>query len=266
VPTLEHGPSVAPFRPAPARRRVWVDALLDLVFPPFCPVCARRLGAGRRDPLCGSCWQGLDRIVPPCCRVCGLPFIELPAPEGSSPSAARPCGRCQRQPPPFAYARAAVRYGEVARDAVHALKFQGRRTMAQPLGDLIVEMGAGGLPFGPPDLLVPVPLHRRRERERGFNQALLLARRVGEAWGVGVCADALERRVATRPQTELTAEARRANVRGAFALRGSTAVAGRHVALIDDVITTGSTVAACARCLAAGGATTVGVLTVARAI
>jgi len=266
VPTLEHGPSVAPLHPVPASRSVWVSALLDLIFPPFCPVCGRRLGEGRRDPLCGSCWESLDRIVPPYCRVCGLPFVQLPAPEGSPPSAVRLCGRCQRRPPPFAYARAAVRYGEVAREAVHAFKFRGRRALAAPLGDLIVEMGTADLPLGPPDLLAPVPLHARRERDRGFNQALLLARRVGEAWRVPVCADALERRVATRPQTELTAEARRGNVRGAFALRGSTPVAGRHVALIDDVVTTGSTVAACARCLVAGGASAVGVLAVARAI
>ena len=182
------------------------------------------------------------------------------------PSSLGLCGRCRRRRPPFTYARAAVRYDEVAREAVHALKFRGHRALAAPLGDLIAGMGPAGRPSGPPDLLVPVPLHPRRERERGFNQALLLCRRVGEAWSVPVCADALERTLATRPQTELTAGARRANVRDAFALRSPERVAGRHVVLIDDVVTTGSTVAACARCLAKGGVATVGVLTVARAI
>src|SRR5262249_22206839 len=109
------------------------------------------------------------------------------------------------------------------------------------------------------------PLHPGRERARGFNQALLLARRVGGAWTVPVCADALKRTLATRPQTELSAEARRANVRGAFALRRPERVNGRHVILVDDVMTTGATLTACARCLRAGGASTVGVLTVARA-
>jgi ComF family protein len=159
-----------------------------------------------------------------------------------------------------------VRFEGVAREAVHALKFGGRRALASPLGDLIAEMDAAGLGFGVPDLLAPVPLHPRRERERGFNQALLLARRVGRAWRVPVCADVLERTLSTRPQTELTAEARRKNVRGAFALRRPERVTGRHVVLIDDVLTTGSTATVCARCLVAGGASTVGVLTVARAI
>jgi ComF family protein len=159
-----------------------------------------------------------------------------------------------------------VRYGEVARESVHALKFRGRRVLAAPLGDLIADLAwTTALPYGRPELLVPVPLHPGRERERGYNQALLLARRVGRAWGVPVCADALERTLATRPQTELSAEARRANVRGAFSLRRPEPVAGRHVALIDDVVTTGSTAAACARCLEAGGASRVGVLAVARA-
>jgi ComF family protein len=262
VPTLEHVPTVA----LRASRRVWVGALLDLVFPPFCPVCQRRLGEGRRDPLCGVCWDGLERIAPPCCRVCGLPFARLPDLEGPPAPRAGVCGRCRRRPPAFTYARAAVRYGEVAREAVHALKFGGRRALAAPLGDLIAEMGTGGLPAGTPDLLAPVPLHPRRERERGFNQALLLARRVGQVWGVPVCADILARTLATRPQTELNAETRWANVRGAFSLRRPTLVAARHVVLVDDVMTTGATLTACARCLAAGGAFTVGVLTVARAI
>jgi ComF family protein len=264
VPPLEHVSTVTP-PSTRASRGIWVSALLDLVFPPFCPVCQRRLGRGRRDPLCGVCWEGLDRIAPPCCRVCGLPFAAAPALGDAPASGTVLCGRCGRRPPPFAYARAAVRYGEVAREAVHAFKFGGRRALAAPLGDLIAEMGPIGLPAGAPDLLAPVPLHRRRERERGFNQAFLLARRVGEAWRVPVCADVLVRTLATRPQTELSAEARRANVKGAFVLRRPERVGGRHVALIDDVMTTGATLTACARCLRAGGAATVGVLTVARA-
>ena len=253
--------------PAPASRPVWVSALLDLVFPPFCPVCERRLGEGRRDPLCGACWQALERIAPPYCRVCGLPFSRLPSSEADPTRGVdHLCGRCRRRLPPFAYARAAVRYGEVAREAVHAFKFNGRRSLAAPLGDLLAAMDPAGFPVGAPALLAPIPLHPRRERERGFNQALLLARRVGRAWKIPVRADVLVRTLATRPQTELTAEARRANVRGAFALRRPELVAGRHVVLVDDIFTTGSTVTACARCLKEGGASAVGVLTVARAI
>jgi ComF family protein len=267
LPPLEHVPSLAPTAPAPPAGSVWVTALLDLIFPPFCPVCERRLGEGRRDPLCAACWAALGRIAPPYCRLCGLPFRSFPAgPAGPVSTAGHTCGRCRHRPPPFTYARSAIRYEEVAREAVHALKFGGRRALARPLGDLLAEAAATGIPAAAPDLLTPVPLHPRRERERGFNQALLLAKRLGRSWKVPVRAGVLARRIATRPQTELPAEARRANVRDAFVLRRPDLVAGRHVVLIDDVFTTGSTVAACARRLKEGGASIVGVLTVARAV
>jgi ComF family protein len=266
VPTLEHVSTVALSPPAPARRRVWVTALLDLVFPPFCPVCQARLEQGRRDPLCGLCWERIERISGSCCRLCGLPFSEFASIRADRRPVGRSlCGRCRRRVPAFSYARSAARYGEVTREALHAFKFGGRRALAAPLGDLLAEMGTPRLPIGDPDLLVPVPLHPRRERERGFNQSLLLARRLGHTWRLPVRADVLERTVATAPQTELTREARRTNVRGAFALRRPELVAGRHVIVVDDVFTTGSTVSACALCLKRGGASAVGVLTVARA-
>src|SRR2546426_4205084 len=239
--------------PAPASRPVWVSALLDLVFPPFCPVCERRLGEGRRDPLCGACWQALERIAPPWCRRCGQPLSI----EGL-------CGECRRRRRPFAYARAAVRYGPIAREALHAFKFGGRRALAAPLADLLAGLGLRALPGAAPDLLVPVPLHPRRERERGYNQSALLAKRLGRGWGVPVATDALGRALATAPQTDLDAAARRKNVRGAFTVRRPELVVGRHVLLVDDILTTGATVGECARCLTSAGAAAVGVLTVAR--
>jgi ComF family protein len=266
VPSLEHIPALTPVGAGSARQPSWVTALLDLLLPPFCPVCHAQLGEGRRDPLCGSCWERLERIVGPHCRVCGLPFSHFVSGVGDHPgSRARLCGRCRQRLPRFSYARSATRYGEVARQALHAFKFGGRRALAAPLGDLLAGL-RDTLPIQPPDLLVPVPLHPRRERERGFNQSWLLARRVARAWSVRGRADVLERIVATPPQTELSAEARRDNVRGAFAVRRPELVAGRHVVLVDDVFTTGSTATACALCLRKAGASVVGVLTVARAV
>jgi ComF family protein len=264
VPSLEHFPAVEPPPSGPAAWRAWVTALLDLVFPPFCVVCRAGLGEGRRDPLCGSCWHGVERLAPPWCRVCGLEFGRFGSRAGPAPTGYR-CGQCRRRPPAFTYARSAAHYGEIVREALHAFKFGGRRALAAPLGDLLAEMGRLNLPVRDPDLLVPVPLHPRRERERGFNQALLLARHLGRAWQVPVRGDVLVRTAPTSPQTELRAEARRANVRGAFALRRPELVTGRHVVVVDDILTTGSTAAACASCLREGGAAAVGVLTVARA-
>ena len=176
------------------------------------------------------------------------------------------CGACRRREPEFDYARAAARYDGVVREALHALKFRGRRALAAPLGELLIEVATAGAPAGAPDLLVPVPLHPRRERERGFNQATLLARRVGRSWGCPVREDVLVRTVATRSQTELDAAARRANVRNVFQARRPALVAGRRVILVDDVLTTGATLSECARCLRAAGAVTVGALTVARVV
>lgn len=239
----------------------WALAFVDLLFPPFCPLCRARLDEGRRDPLCGPCWDGLERLPPPYCRTCGRPF---PAFEGGRPVEGSPCEACRRRRPPFGYARAAAVYGERVREAVHALKFEGKTALARPLGDLLAEAGSAMLAVGAVDCLVPVPLHPSREAERGFNQSVLLANRVGRRWGVPVEPRALRRRRRTLSQTDLDAERRRANVRGAFTLSRSAAVEGRHVLLIDDVFTTGATVAECARVLLEAGASAVGVLTLAR--
>lgn len=265
--SLEQPPALAPPRPSPPGWRQWLTAALDLVFPPFCPACAERLGPARRDPLCGGCWEGLERISTPGCAVCGLPFFGFVQEAGRGDPAEGGrliCGACRRHRPAFAYARAAARYGDHARDALHAFKFGGRRALASPLGDLLAELGPA-LPLPGVDVIVPVPLHPRRERERGFNQSWLLARRVAAAWRITARADVLIRPVATAPQTALGGEARRLNVGGAFRVRRPELVAGRHVLLVDDIMTTGATAEACARALREAGAATVGVVTVARA-
>src|SRR5262249_43617746 len=129
--------------------RALATAALDLVFPAVCPICAARLGPGRRDPVCGACWDGFERLTPPFCTACGVP----------QPSGPALCAACTATPPPFDYARAAAAYGGHVREAVHALKFGGRRSLARPLGDLILEQCAQALIV--PDALVPVPLARR---------------------------------------------------------------------------------------------------------
>jgi ComF family protein len=228
-------------------------AALDLLFPAVCPLCASRLGPGRRDPLCGDCWRRFERLAPPLCPVCGIPVV----------SATGACIGCGESRPAFDYARAAASYGGAVRDAIHALKFGGRRSLARPLGDLVGEHCGDALTERP-DALVAVPLARPRERARGFNQAALLAERLGERLGIRTRARWLVRARATMPQTDLTAAERRANVAGAFL--AAPAVAGRHVVVVDDVITTGATVGECARVLRAAGARRVGVLAVARVL
>jgi len=236
--------------------RAWALAALDLVFPALCPVCQATLAARRRDPLCGGCWDAIRRLGPPACERCGLPF--------AAPAAAGLCGACARERPAWDWARAAAEFEGATRDALHAFKCHGRRALARPLAALLLEQWGPALAAAALDALVPVPLGRARERERGFNQAALVAERLAAALGVPARPRWLVRTRATTSQTDLGAAERRANVRGAFA--ADTAVAGRHVALVDDVLTTGATAAECARMLKAAGAARVGVLTVARVL
>jgi ComF family protein len=172
------------------------------------------------------------------------------------------CAACREAAPAFDYARAAAAYAGGVREAIHAFKFGGRRSLVRPLGDLIVDQCGAGLPTT--DALVPVPLSRTRERERGFNQAELLADRLGERLSVRVRSGWLVRVRATAAQSDLSAAERRANVANAFA--AARAVRGCDVVLIDDVITTGATVGECARALRAAGARRIGVLAVARVL
>jgi ComF family protein len=240
-------------------------AALDLVFPALCPVCEVTLGTGRRDPLCGHCWSAITRLGDPWCDLCGAASTTAATfderPDFVAP--ARPCATCVTDPPQYDYARSAAVYEGPLRAAIHALKFAGRRAVANPLGDLVAEQCVASLPDGI-EALIPVPLAPERERERGFNQAGLLARRIGGPLDVPTRSRWLARIRSTRPQSDLSAAERRANVRDAF--RASERVAGRHVLLIDDVLTTGATLDACARALRAAGARRIGVLTVARVV
>ncbi|MBI1846485.1 MAG: ComF family protein, partial [Candidatus Rokubacteria bacterium] len=169
---------------------------------------------------------------------------------------------CVSAPPAFDYARAAADYAGPLREALHAYKFHGKRALARPLGDLVLETCGVAVPAAA-DALVAVPLSRARERERGFNQATLLAEHLGRAAGVPV-RRWLARTRPTRPQSELGAQERHDNVRDAFG--ASPAAAGRHVIVVDDILTTGATAAECARALRRAGACTIGVLTVARVV
>ena len=241
-----------------------VRAAFDLLFPPLCLVCGQP-GAADRPSLCDACWRSIVRLGPPWCALCGRPFWILDAAgarlDGHAP--ADLCGACRRHRPAFTYGRSATLYGGAVREALHAFKFSGKTALAAPLGDLLHDACALGLPLAP-HLVVPVPLHRGRERERGFNQAALLAGRVARRLGAPVATRVLCRVRSTRAQADLSGVERRTNVRGAFAVRDRAVLAERHVLLVDDVLTTGATVSECARVLIDAGALTVGALTVAR--
>ena len=233
--------------------RRFFDPLLAVVFPSACPACGQLLTQLGRGPLCEPCWQTLPRHVQIPCR-CGLPLL---------PGIAA-CPRCRRGRQVFAAGSSLGPYEGSLRVAVHALKFSGRRRAAARLAELLLGSVAVARLVATSDVLVAVPLHPRRLRERGFNQAALLAQELASRADKPCCPDALVRRLDTAPQAGLSAAERRRNVRAAFAVRRKASVHGRIVILVDDVVTTGATALACGRELLAAGAREVRLVSVAR--
>jgi ComF family protein len=223
---------------------------------PACAACEASLEHPTRGPVCERCWRSIVPLTAPLCDRCGDP---LPSWRSISIAAAA-CPRCRRLERVVDRARAIGAYDGALRAVIHALKYDGRRSLARPLAALMRERGAAMLEGAA--YVIPVPLHASRTRRRGFNQAHDLARHLG----VPVCA-ALRRVRATPAQTGLPAARRHRNLRGAFApTRAARGLAGAAVVLIDDVSTTGATLDACARVLKDVGVREVRALTAARVV
>ncbi len=237
-----------------AATTIFLNSLLDFFFPRFCLFCGESAEPVPGAVVCTSCQTQVRRLAPPFCRQCGAPFESCGASEDI-------CRDCLAEPPPFARARAALYYEGPAQEAIHRLKYQRQMVFARPLKMWLAASPAGCELAAAADLLLPVPLHPQRLRQRGFNQSLLLAQAFP---GRPLVRNLLERHRQTSPQVDLDGQARRENIRDAFGVRDPGAVAGKKVLVIDDVFTTGATVSECARVLLAAGAARVEVLTVAR--
>ncbi len=231
--------------------------VLDLVLPPHCPACDTIVDTPGQ--FCVPCFRRAALIVPPCCVRCGIGFSSLEA-GGLSHT----CAGCLLEPPPWRSGRAAFTYDEFSRRLVLPLKYGDRTENAVVLARHMARAGRGLLDGC--DLLVPVPLHRRRLFSRRYNQAALLAQAVGRMSGRPVLVDALARVRQTAPLVGQSPSERRRSVADAIRVRPNrlAALAGRHVVLVDDVLTTGATAGACATALLEAGAASVDVLAAAR--
>ena len=255
-------------------RSTVAEALWRVAYPEQCISCGAVLGLGRRH-FCEACAGKLPWIGAHCCARCGSQVAPHSVTKGG-------CAACRGRRFAFARAVAPFRYEGTIRDLILAFKLGGRPSLVYVLGDLLCDHLAEGGVSQTADLVVPVPLHWRRRARRGYNQARLLALEIGARFGLPVASRVLRRGRDTRTQTALSGLGRQANVREAFVARvasvdqglvgrlwararGAVDLLGRRVLLVDDVMTTGSTVHECARVLKEAGAAAVVVAAVARA-
>lgn len=236
-----------------------LTGVADLLFPPLCITCGAVLRERPCIPFCPPCVEGIRAIRSPLCPRCGVPF-------SAGGGEDHLCGGCLTGERPYAISRSLGLYEGTLLKAIHLFKYRGRIGIGEVLGGMLADFAGGQWEMGAFSVVIPVPLHRKRLRERGFNQALILAREVAKRFSLPLEFRALSRDVFTAPQVGLGREERSQNVRKAFALRKPHAIAGQRVLLVDDVTTTGSTVSECAAVLKKGEAEAVAVLTLARAL
>ncbi len=237
-----------------------VGKLLNLLWPTSCSYCFSPINNSGIPYFCSSCWADFAVIQGQACPRCGKPFE---SDESLTSSPEHICLACRRDLPAYDQAIAVGYFEGSLREAVHQYKYRPCRALGRPLGRW---MAANIRMVSDLDMVVPVPLHRSRLRERGFNQALLLAAHMSEVHGLPLSFGNLFRQRQTRPQVELSGVERVRNVAGAFALRQPEVMKDKRIVLVDDVFTTGATLQECAAVLKMAGAMQVTALTLARVV
>lgn len=242
----------------------YVHTALDFMVPAECQACCQFLGDQRVAIFCRACWDAIPVITEPYCLRCGLPF---PPPSSAHPTGRTVCGGCRRSAPFFDRAWAAAYYDGVMQEAILHFKFKHKDQLGRPLAQIMLDQFPANLDLSPYDLVLPVPLHISRQRQRGYNQAAILAKHLAKCLHLPLMRNNLRRIRPTSPQTSLTSrKARLANVKDAFWVARPTRLRGRNVILVDDVMTTGVTVNECARTLKKAGVRSVLVLALSRRV
>ncbi len=234
------------------------ERLFQFLLPPQCICCEKFLPEGQWG-ICANCLSGIHWMEPPYCSVCGMPFI-------SREVGTHLCGACLTQKKYFTKARALGFYEGSLQEAIHRWKYEGKTYLTPFLGKWMAEGLSRHWEVDLFDLLAPVPLHKQRLRERGFNQALLLVKELSRRTGIPYLKRVLRKRRSTIPQANLSGEEREKEVRGVFFVTAREKVKGKSILLVDDVYTTGATVRECSKALIAAGAERVDVFTLAHAV
>ena len=234
------------------------STVFQFFLPPQCPCCERFSEEGRQG-FCSNCLSQIRWIKPPFCSICGIPFI-------SREVETHPCGACVTHRKYFTIARALGAFEGSLQEAIHRWKYEGKTYLTPFFADWMAEGLNRHWEPGSLDLLIPVPLHTRRLRERGFNQSLLLVRELSRRTGIPYRKSILQKKKSTIPQVNLSGVEREKELRGTFHVIGKEELSGLSVLLIDDVYTTGATVNECSKVLLRGGAKRVDVLTLAHVL
>ena len=239
--------------------KTWLNAGLGFFYPEICQLCDTQRATAEQGFVCPSCWTQVRFIRPPFCERCGLPYP-------GDLTTTFECSNCRDLNLHFTSARSAVVAKSVVLEVIHRYKYSRALWFEPFLADLLIREAKPGLSRQDWDFIVPVPLHPVKQREREFNQAERLARRLSEATQIPLNTHLLQRVSATMTQTRLTKQQRTSNMRGAFAVQNRVKLAGARCVIVDDVFTTGATTSACAQALQAAGAGLVCVWTVARGL
>ena len=233
--------------------------LSDVFFPPLCIACQDVLPTKQDKVFCRECRQNIHYITQCHCPVCGAIFPDSPAGDHL-------CGSCLENKPHYSFARAALAYEGIIHDAIHQFKYGRNITQGEALAGLLADFNFPDMDWNIYDVIVPVPLHVQRLRDRGFNQALILALALGKKHGLDVDFSLLKRCKLTLTQTGLDKKERANNIKGAFVVPHPERLKEKNIILVDDVFTTGATINECAKTLNKAGAKQVAALTLARVL
>ena len=236
-----------------------LTALADIVFPPRCLTCTAIIDHQNHTSFCPACFSKIHYVRSPLCPCCGIPF------EGAD-GCDHICGDCITSKAVFSVARAVGHYETILLEAIHRFKYNGKIYIGEILGRLMAEFAYPLFNISENSLIMPVPLHPKKLRERGFNQSVILAREISKKYSISLDFMTLRRHINTEPQISLGKKERESNVRGVFSVADPERIKGQKIILVDDVYTSGSTVKECARVLMKNKAVTVAVVTLARAV
>lgn len=241
----------------------WGQAALDFVFPAECSYCHEFLGDRRAAIFCEVCWDSIPLLPQPGCAQCGKPFL---APASIRPLSRFRCGACRKHVPSFDRAITPAHYEGVMKDAIHQFKFAQKTSLAKPLAQLMIRHLPADIHPEQFQAVLPVPLYKTRQRQRGYNQSALLAAQLARQYHIPLMRTNLIRIRSTHAQALLKGrKARQENVKNAFSVRIPEQVRGKRVIVVDDVMTTGATLNECAKVLKRAGASYVCVMTLSRA-